>query len=92
MSRDDAGGSDADGDAGGTAAVDGPEDAPGAVTDGRDGGEVGPAESGSWQFALDEVGEDAGPPPLEPGSPTREHVLFVLVGVFGTVVLIVGAV
>lgn len=37
----------------------------------------------TWQFELDEVGEDAdvGPASIEPGSPTAENVAFFLLGV-----------
>jgi len=35
-----------------------------------------------WRFALDEVGEDAAEPePIDPGAPTPENVVFVLLGV-----------
>lgn len=65
-----------------------------STTEAEAGEGVAEAESGDggWRFALDEVGEEAGPPPLEPGSPETEHVVFVLVGVALTVVLLVGAV
>jgi len=44
-----------------------------------------------WRFALDEVGEDAEPrgrPEPEPGSPSAENVLFVVLGVAATLVVI----
>jgi hypothetical protein len=53
----------------------------GTATDGRE-----------WQFELDEVGPDgaveAEPEPLEPGTPTLENTLFVLLGVAGTLLLL----
>jgi len=41
------------------------------------------SENDDWQFELDEVGEegDAGPDPIEPGSPSAENVAFFLLGV-----------
>lgn len=45
-----------------------------------------------WQFGLDDVGPDgvveAEPEPLEPGQPTLENALFVLLGVVGTLLLL----
>ncbi|WP_251341218.1 DUF7312 domain-containing protein [Haloplanus halophilus] len=41
-------------------------------------------DESQWRFAVDEVGEDAETPgsePIEPGTPTLENSLFVLVGV-----------
>ena len=63
------------------------EDAPRVSGDGADGPD---ADDPEWRFALDDVGEEAGPPPMEPGSPTAENALFVLVGVALTAVLVVG--
>jgi len=43
-----------------------------------------------WKFELDEVGEDAEPEPepeLEPGSPSAENVLFVVLGVVATLLV-----
>ena len=34
-----------------------------------------------WRFSLDEVGEEAEPEPIEPGRPTLENVVFVLLGI-----------
>ncbi|WP_380675951.1 DUF7312 domain-containing protein [Salinigranum sp. GCM10025319] len=49
-------------------------------------------EEEEWQFGLDEVGPDGiiepEPEPLEPGTPTIENVIFVLVGVVGTLLLL----
>lgn len=59
--------------------------------DGGDG-EAADGDEVQWRFGLDDVGEDAGPPPLEPGSPAAENVLFVLVGVALAAVLIAGVV
>lgn len=42
-----------------------------------------------WRFDLDDVGPEAGPDPLEPGSPTREDVAFVLLGAVATLIAIV---
>ncbi|SEO43172.1 hypothetical protein SAMN04487948_102394 [Halogranum amylolyticum] len=48
-----------------------------------------------WQFGLDEVGEDAETtdepelPPLEPGDPSLENAMFVLLGVVGTLLIFV---
>jgi len=41
------------------------------------------SENDDWQFELEEVGEegDAGPDPIEPGSPSAENVAFFLLGV-----------
>ncbi|MFC4549055.1 MULTISPECIES: DUF7312 domain-containing protein [Halorussus] len=57
-----------------------------------------------WRYDVDEVGEDDPEPPerpkreeLEPGSPTAENALFVVLGaltvlvVFGRLVLLAGA-
>jgi hypothetical protein len=45
-----------------------------------------------WRFALDEVGPEAEEqevrPPIEPGSPSLENALFVLLGVLLTVALL----
>jgi len=41
-------------------------------------------DESQWRFAVDEVGEDAdpvGPDPIEPGTPTLENTVFVLLGV-----------
>jgi hypothetical protein len=63
----------------------------------EDGSDAPDADEGhdadQWRFALDEVGEDAEPrrPPLEPESPSLENALFVVLGVVGTVLLLVGA-
>ncbi len=49
-------------------------------------------EDGEWEFALDEVGPDgvveSEPEPLEPGRPTLENTVFVLLGVVGTLLLL----
>ena len=45
-----------------------------------------------WRFGIDEVGEDAEQaqelPPIEPGSPSLENALFVLLGVVGTLLVL----
>jgi hypothetical protein len=45
-----------------------------------------------WEFALDDVGPDgiveAEPEPIEPGTPRLENVVFVLLGVVGTLFLL----
>ena len=41
-------------------------------------------DDSQWRFALDEVGEDADPAdpePIEPGTPSVENTVFVLLGV-----------
>jgi hypothetical protein len=41
-------------------------------------------DESQWRFALDEVGEDAAPTdpePIEPGTPSVENTVFVLLGV-----------
>ena len=47
---------------------------------------------GEWQFGLDEVGPDGivenQPEPIEPGTPRLENVVFVLLGVAGTLLLL----
>ena len=47
---------------------------------------------GEWQFGLDEVGPDGvvedEPEPLEPGQPTLENTVFVILGVVGTLLLL----
>jgi hypothetical protein len=47
---------------------------------------------GEWEFGLDEVGPDgiveAEPDPIEPGTPRLENVVFVLLGVAGTLLLL----
>lgn len=67
---------------------------------GSDGGSVDAADSnlsteeeeGEWQFGLDEVGPDGivedEPEPIEPGTPKLENVVFVLLGVAGTLFLL----
>ena len=47
-------------------------------------------DEGEWRFDLDEVGPEAedDPEPIEPGSPTLENTLFVLVGIVGTLLLL----
>lgn len=48
-----------------------------------------------WRFALDEVGEDAEEPehpPLEPGSPDLENVVFVLAGAIGTLAIFLSSI
>lgn len=42
-----------------------------------------------WRFDLDEVGPEAAPDPIEPGSPSRENVAFVILGAVGTVLAII---
>lgn len=42
-----------------------------------------------WRFDLDEVGPESEPDPLEPGSPTRENIAFVILGAVGTVFAII---
>ena len=42
-----------------------------------------------WRFGLDDVGPEAEPDPLEPGSPTLENVVFVVLGAVGTVLAII---
>lgn len=51
---------------------------------------------GEWRFSVDEVGPDAQPraperEPLEPERPSLENVAFVLVGIVGTVLLLLSA-
>ncbi|WP_372909685.1 hypothetical protein [Salinigranum sp.] len=45
-----------------------------------------------WTFGLDEVGPDGAvesdPEPLEPGRPSLENTVFVLLGVVGTLLLL----
>jgi hypothetical protein len=49
-------------------------------------------EDDEWEFGLDEVGPDgvveSEPEPLEPGQPTLENTVFVLLGVVGTLLLL----
>jgi hypothetical protein len=49
-------------------------------------------EEGEWQFGLDEVGPDGvvedEPEPIEPETPKLENVVFVLLGVVGTLFLL----
>lgn len=55
------------------------------------------ADDSEWQFGVDEVGEDAASetteertlPPLEPGDPSLENAMFVLLGVVGTLLMFV---
>ncbi|EJN60701.1 DUF7312 domain-containing protein [Halogranum rubrum] len=55
------------------------------------------SEDSEWQFSVDEVGEEAANepteertlPPLEPGDPSFENALFVLIGVVGTLLIFV---
>ncbi len=49
----------------------------------------GPDET-EWEFAVDEVGEDAKPvqDPIEPQSPSAENVAFVLVGVLLAIAIV----
>jgi hypothetical protein len=48
-----------------------------------------------WRFGLDEVGEEAEStdeqelPPLEPGDPSLENAMFVLIGIVGTLLIFV---
>lgn len=45
--------------------------------------------SSDWRFDVDEVGDDEEPyETVEPGSPSLENALFVLVGALGTVAVI----
>lgn len=46
-------------------------------------------EESEWQFDLDEVGPEAAPDPITPGSPTRENIAFVILGAVGTVLAII---
>ncbi|WP_248897704.1 DUF7312 domain-containing protein [Haloplanus halobius] len=47
--------------------------------------EEGDTEESTWRFAVDEVGEDAPEPEtIDPGSPTLENAVFVLLGVLLT--------
>lgn len=48
------------------------------------------SEEGEWQFGVEDVGEDAEPvqEPIEPGSPSIENVVFVLIGVLLAVVIL----
>lgn len=56
-----------------------------------------PADDSEWQFSVDEVGEEASNeatdertlPPLEPGDPSFENAMFVLLGVVGTLLIFV---
>ena len=65
----------------------GPDSDPVETTDGGTA-----TDEREWQFGLDEVGPDgaleAEPEPLEPGQPTLEHTVFVLIGVVGTLLLL----
>jgi hypothetical protein len=38
-------------------------------------------EETEWRFGLDDVGREAGPEPIEPGTPDAENTAFVLLGV-----------
>ncbi|WP_435098087.1 DUF7312 domain-containing protein [Halarchaeum sp. P4] len=56
-----------------------------------DGGRDGD-DDGEWRFSLEDLenggvadDEAAGPPPVEPGSPSAENVLFFLLGALGAV-------
>lgn len=57
--------------------------------------EQSPDDDSEWRFSLDDVGEDNGAaepverPPMEPGSPSLENALFVLIGVLGTLLVFV---
>jgi hypothetical protein len=65
----------------------GSDDDPVETTDGGTS-----TEESEWQFGLDDVGPDgavaAEPEPLEPGDPSLENVVFVLLGVVGTLLLL----
>lgn len=45
---------------------------------------------GDWKYDVDEVGEDAADPTpaLEPGSPSVENALFVILGVVTTLLVL----
>lgn len=49
-------------------------------------------DESEWQFGLDEVGPDGviedEPEPIEPGKPKLENVVFILLGVVGTLFLL----
>lgn len=47
-------------------------------------------QKGEWRFGIEDVGEDAEPAqePIEPGSPSFENVVFVLLGVLLAVVIL----
>jgi hypothetical protein len=74
-------------------------DADGSDDDHHDGEVIDPSTDesesegeGEWQFGLDEVGPDGvvepEPEPIEPGTPRLENVVFVLLGVAGTLLLL----
>jgi len=68
-------------------------DVDGAPTDDPTGAED---DESVWRFGIDEVGEGAEPdrppqPPLEPEPVELENALFVLVGVAGTLLVLVGS-
>jgi hypothetical protein len=54
--------------------------------------EAAPTDEREWQFSLDEVGPDGvvedEPEPIEPEKPKLENVVFVLLGVVGTLFLL----
>lgn len=57
--------------------------------DGMVGDESAEDDDSEWRFELDEVGPEAEPDPLEPGSPAREDVAFVILGAVGTLFAII---
>lgn len=56
------------------------------------GGDDSTTTDDQWRFGIDEVGEDAEQvqelPPIEPGNPSLENALFVLIGVVGTLLVL----
>ena len=68
-------------------------DDPNNGTPGRDDEDDG---DGPWRFALDEVGPEAEEqdtrPPIEPGSPSLENAVFVLLGALLTLALLVAVI
>jgi hypothetical protein len=53
------------------------------------------ADDDAWRFALDEVGPEAEEetrPPIEPGSPSLENVVFVVLGVLLTLALLLSVI
>ncbi|SDM09250.1 hypothetical protein SAMN04487949_0817 [Halogranum gelatinilyticum] len=73
--------------------ADSPRDSP---VDDASVGDDSDDQSDEWRFSVDDVGEDAADvtpdeprelPPIEPGSPSLENALFVLLGVVGTLLV-----
>jgi hypothetical protein len=73
--------------------TDSPRDSP--VDDAGTVGDDSDDQQDEWRFSVDDVGEDAAEtleevrelPPIEPGNPSLENALFVLLGVVGTLLV-----